>query len=95
MDRVKRLIYCRICRGERNADSVCLGCGTPVANAEQKLAKRVKTMRKCPRCASSRYRDISGGQFSCLECHAMFEDPDFCFVDSRPEQNAMKKERRK
>lgn len=88
-------INCRFCRGHRPTDGKrCLGCGAPVAHAILRQRPRVQVERHCPSCHRKTYRTIEPGRFECVNCLAQFEDDDFSYVDTRPEQNAMKKERR-
>lgn len=87
-------VNCRICRHESPTNGkVCLGCGTPVANARAHPSKKKNQKPKCPQCRRDQsYEQL--GFLVCKACGAHFEDDDFTFVDTRPDVNAMKKERK-
>lgn len=88
------MIDCRFCGGQRpDNGKVCLGCGAPVANAKRVVRPLKERRRKCPRCGSNKYVHADG-RLSCKECWCVYEDADFGFVDDRPLENAIKKERR-
>lgn len=65
----------------------------PSANASVPIPKQAKTKPMCPRCGQYRSREIEPGRFSCNTCGSVFEPLEQNFIDDRPEQNAMKKER--
>ena len=93
MPAAPNLLQCRICNGPRPTNGkVCLGCGTPVANATPSIRPRVQTPRVCPKCGSRRYIPCEDQRFECVECSSHFEDADFGFLDTRPVENAMKRE---
>lgn len=84
-------IDCRFCGGIRDAnDSMCLGCGSPVANARRSIKKR-ESKRPCPKCKSRASSAIDDVTFTCRACGSNFEDDDFGFIDDRPDHNAMKR----
>lgn len=89
--------FCRFCRGEREVNSArqCVGCGMPAGNAMSPTAKVRKARPMCPRCSSSHSTETERGRFSCETCGGTFEPLEQTFVDDRPEQNAMKRERQK
>lgn len=73
----------------------CSGCGMPVANAfvpESTLAKQ-RSKPKCPSCRSNNATVLEADRWMCATCGSIYETPDMGYVDDRPEQNAMKKER--
>lgn len=92
---------CRFCQGERPHDGkFCLGCGSPVENARiSPTGQRNRPSQKraqCPKCGSGGNQVLGDGSLVCRNCGAWF-DPDnegVVAVDTRPEQNAMKKEER-
>jgi ribosomal protein L37AE/L43A len=92
-------IYCRICCGERPmSKDMCLGCGTPRANAAvPKSNKPANTQPKpkCPGCGLDHSTMLEAGRWQCAVCHAVFEGVEFTFLDDRAEQNAIKRERQK
>lgn len=90
-------IFCRFCVGPRGVNSAkqCEGCGMPVANANvpESVRKQNKLRLKCPKCRGTHIREIEADRYCCETCDSVFEAADTGFVDDRPEQNAMKKER--
>lgn len=89
-------ITCRYCRGERPTDGRrCLGCGAPVANARVNSRTRKVTPRKCPRCRSGSYSTLEEGRFECRSCRTVYEDDDVGYLDTRPIENAIKREGRR
>ena len=87
-------IKCRICRGVRNTNGrVCLGCGTPVANAiDRNKPKRARPT--CPICGPRpKVSEVQPGRFECGGCRSHFEADDVGYVDTRPDVNAEKRER--
>lgn len=87
-------IHCRFCRGSRPVmEGRCRGCSAPKENARVKSRPRVQAPRRCPRCSSRSYSTLEDKRFSCRDCGAVYEDPDFTFVDDRPDRNAEKQER--
>lgn len=88
-------IKCRVCQGDRPHDGrYCLGCGTPIQNAIDRSKPNKGTSTPCPRC--NRYhghKEIEPGRFVCGNCGGVFEGDDFDMVDTRPLENAIKKER--
>lgn len=84
---------CRICDGKRpHNGTICLGCGTLLVKCKAATVKR--DIRECPKCThTGPHKLIEAGRMRCLKCTAVFEGPDFGFVDDRPEVNAEKKER--
>lgn len=86
-----KTIDCRFCNGTRDAnDSMCLGCGSPIANARRTVKVR-KAEKPCPECNSRNSSVIDDHRFMCRDCGGTFENEDFGFVDDRPEINAMKR----
>lgn len=87
------LINCRFCRGPRDVrNGICMGCGSPAANAKQVERKRPSRTRiACPRCKSVRSSPHSDGTRICRECGTEFEQMEVFFADDRPEHNAMKR----
>ena len=87
------LIDCNICQGRReSAGGVCLGCGTPVANA--RMPGKVSASKpRCPNCKRSQSRELERGRFLCGHCRAVFEREDVGYLDDRPAINAEKRER--
>ncbi len=89
--------FCRFCQGMRsaNAGRQCDGCGMPIANAflSDSSRKKSKLRLKCPQCRSTNADEVEKDPFLCNTCGSVFEAVDQSFVDTRPEQNAMKKER--
>lgn len=65
----------------------------PAANAIQANRKKAKPLVMCPRCRSSRATEVEKNRHLCETCGGVFEAVEHGFVDDRPEQNAMKKER--
>lgn len=94
-----KAIFCRYCNGLRSvtivqAKRLCEGCGSHAANAEVPESSRQKKPKpQCPKCRSYRVTEVEAKRFLCELCNAVFEALDYGFVDDRPEQNAMKKER--
>lgn len=91
--------HCKICGGRRDSFSDgrvtrCVGCGTPVGNCHlaEDLFKRINRKLCCPNCRSPYGDPIDEERFCCKTCDTVYEAPDFNFVDSRPEENAMKQE---
>ncbi len=89
-------IDCRFCGGTRPTNGkMCLGCGSPVQNAinRNKVQKRVHI---CPKCHRSNYTPRPDGSAVCNNCDAWFDldDEGIVAVDTRPEENAKKRERR-
>lgn len=87
-----KVINCRFCQivtptnGKR-----CLGCGMPVANARiQGKPKRIR-IGDCPACGCRQAQVLDNHRKMCRKCGTEFELPDFDFLDSRPEHNAIKK----
>ncbi len=78
-----------------NSKNQCVGCGMPAANAvvPESTRKKQKMRLKCPQCRSVVAEEIEKDRFCCNTCGAVYEAMDQGFVDDRPEQNAMKKER--
>ena len=74
--------YCHICRGERQSllsgtKRVCVGCGTPIANAfTQTPQKQKPTRMPCPKCGSHRVHWSEPGRYRCDLCSAIFEPLD-------------------
>jgi len=90
-------IDCRFCGGIRPTNGKqCLGCGAPVQNAINRN-KTPKRLHCCPRCRSTKYSERADGTADCNECAAWFDldDEGIVAVDTRPERNAEKRERRK
>lgn len=87
--------FCRFCRGVRevNAARQCVGCGMPAGNAMVPVSKPRKSRPMCPRCRSSNTTEKERDRYSCETCGGTFEPLEQTFVDDRPEQNAMKRER--
>lgn len=87
--------FCRFCNGVRNVNSVnqCEGCGMPAANAIAPNRKKPVAKPMCPRCRSAHSSELEKDRFLCETCGGVFEQVDQGFLDDRPEQNAMKKER--
>lgn len=89
-----RMIHrCRICQGDRpHNGTTCLGCGTLLVKCKETKEKRNR--HECPGCTHTGPHQITEhGRWRCVKCTAIFEGPDFGFVDDRPEVNAAKKER--
>lgn len=86
---------CRMCGGSRpHNGEICLGCGTPIAACKPLQVRRDKTT--CPKCTDNGpFQPIRAGRVRCLKCTAVFEGPDFGFVDDRPHVNLEKLERLK
>ena len=92
--------HCKICGGKRSSyrDGKvlrCEGCGMPVGNCHitNEQLQKTKSRLSCPQCRSPHAEHIELGRFSCSTCGTVYELPDHGFIDDRPEQNAMKKER--
>lgn len=87
--------HCRYCNGVREFTArQCLGCGSPKANAMVPAASLVKSKKpQCPQCNTTDTKSIDEERRSCNRCHTVFEPDDFGFLDTRPEQNAEKRER--
>ena len=91
------MIDCRFCGGSRpDNGTVCLGCGMPVQNAINRT-RPPRRMVVCPGCHSQKVRSRSDGTFECVSCGAWFDNDDegIVAVDTRPVENAEKRERRK
>ena len=93
--------FCRICRGPRPFSATrCLGCGTPRATAlisAEQLAKhqeRANRVPECPKCHKPNAELFQAERFKCRACGTVFERVEFACIDTRPEQCAMKNERR-
>lgn len=85
---------CKCCGGSRpHNGEICLGCGTPILKC--KPSKSTNRFRSsCPQCASDGpHVVLEAGRYRCPKCTAVFEQPDFGFVDDRPDINAEKKEK--
>lgn len=65
----------------------------PAANAIVPNSSKKKPVVKCPKCRSSNGDEFEKDRFCCQTCGAVYEAMDQGFLDDRPEQNAMKKER--
>lgn len=91
----QQFIDCRMCRGCRpHNGKVCLGCGTPVANARVVERKRSQPGRPpCPACGCRVSHEVAAGRFSCRDCMAEFEAVEVGYCDTRPDVNAEKRER--
>lgn len=84
---------CRFCGGNRPHNNVhCLGCGSAIESC-----RPVRVHRKnhdCPKCThNGPHQTLGPKRFRCVKCTAVFEGPDFGFVDTRPEVNLAKIER--
>lgn len=87
-------INCRMCNGYRETNGThCLGCGTPVAMATKRPNKSSGDQLKCPSCKRASRREIEPGRYECKHCLSQYEASDVGYVDDRPVQNAMKRER--
>lgn len=90
--------HCRFCGGVRevNARKQCVGCGMPAANAivPESARKKSRLQAKCPQCRSPNADVIEQDRFCCQTCGTVYELLEQSFCDTRPEQNAMKNERR-
>lgn len=84
---------CRFCDGKRpHENGRCCGCGTDVRKC--KPEKITRNRNECPGCThTGPHKLMESRRYRCLKCTAVFEGPDFEFVDTRPEVNAAKKER--
>lgn len=87
--------FCKFCNGVRQVNSAqqCEGCGMPAKNAIVPNSSVKKAIHKCPQCRSHRCTEIEADRFMCATCGGVFEAVEQGFVDDRPLQNAMKKER--
>lgn len=84
---------CRPCGKVSPHDGkICLGCGTPIANAKAAKAP-AGPKRVCPKCKSGSYRVLEEGRFVCRGCAAVYEELDGFAWDDRPDVNAEKRER--
>lgn len=85
--------YCKFTRSiQPNNGSICLGCGSDLTRCKQDKPKR-KTS-ECPGCTHhGPHKEIEAERYRCLKCGAIFEKPDFGYVDERPDVNAEKLER--
>ena len=88
----KMIHNCHFCNGEREHDGkVCLGCGSPVHSCAPRNTK--PRSKNCPACRNpGPHQMISFERYRCRGCSVIMEKQDFCFVDDRPELNAIKKE---
>lgn len=91
--------YCRFCRKVMNTIMIsgkecCGGCGSYKANAilTKPTPAQSKPKPKCPQCGDHRCDEPEPGRKVCTSCGANFEADDFGFVDSRPFENACKRE---
>ena len=84
---------CNFCNGIRPIHAgLCTGCGTPVIRCKPPTIKRNRN--ECPGCTHTGPHELmETGRYRCQKCTAIFEGPDFGFMDDRPEVNAAKKER--
>lgn len=84
---------CRMCGGTRpHNGEICLGCATPLAACKPVPVRRDGNI--CPKCTHhGPHKDIEALRVRCLKCGAVFEGPDFGFVDDRPHVNFEKLER--
>jgi transposase-like protein len=92
------LLHCRYCRGERPfTDKMCLGCGSPRANAMVHILPPNAEVRipTCPGCGLNHGVKLEEDRYKCPICHAVYERLEQSFLDDRAEFNAMKKERAK
>lgn len=87
--------HCRYCNGMREFTTrQCLGCGSPKVNAMVPAASLNKSKTfQCPKCRSNRTSGMEDERHVCADCKAVFEADDFGYLDSRPEENAIKRER--
>lgn len=83
---------CKICCGIREHNGKhCLGCATAINRCIPDEKRRAK---HCPICNDpGPHYSIAVERFKCRKCSAIMELADFGFVDDRPLQNLMKKER--
>lgn len=91
----QQTIKCRMCQGPRPTDGhVCLGCGTPVANARD-VSKDKSQVIVCSN-SSCRSRGphmrMEPGRYCCKKCGAVLEPADFSHLDTDPHRNLEKKE---
>lgn len=89
--RARTVINCRFCGGPREANGIsCLSCGSPIANAMKRETKPGAAC--CPRCQSTRHRNVDDHVRRCGDCGTEYEPrPDFICEDLRPERNAIRK----
>jgi hypothetical protein len=85
---------CRPCGGKRpHNGSHCLGCGSPIEICRPSK-NRNRWRSSCPSCASDGpHQTLEAGRYRCQKCNAIFEQPDFGFVDDRPDINVEKLEK--
>jgi DNA-directed RNA polymerase subunit RPC12/RpoP len=91
----QQTLNCRMCGGVRpHNGSVCLGCGTPVANAQNVNRKPKQDARPaCPKCGCRVSWEIEPGRYSCRECMGVFEREDVSYLHHDPAINAERRER--
>lgn len=95
MKRKERKIHCRYCRKEQPlAVGRCRGCGmTEDEAAVSPHRVNPKRRRQCPACRGIRISPMEEERYWCLSCGMVFEDCEVGFLDDRPVENAVKRER--
>jgi ribosomal protein L37AE/L43A len=89
-------VKCKVCGAKSGAtlklggQTCCAGCGTAVAKQETKARPAAW---RCPQCRGTRTARFDGAWWMCKECRAVFDtDEEVGFLDSRPFENAAKRE---
>lgn len=87
------MFFCHFCRRERqNANGLCSGCGSDVAHCGRKKPDvMTNTVPQCPGCGR-RGVTQEEDRWYCVACKVWYERPDQAYLDSRPENNAIKRE---
>jgi DNA-directed RNA polymerase subunit RPC12/RpoP len=85
--------WCRICRRQRPESGKCSSCGTGLTPYYEPKAKAPSP--SCPKCRGKHTQATPHGSRVCRDCGAEFEPVEVGYLDTRPDVNAEKRERRR
>ena len=85
------MFWCRVCKAQRVESGRCQSCGTGVTPYYQPKDKP-GVSPACPNCRGRHTRATAHGSRLCRDCGVEFEPVEVGYLDSRPLENAIKRE---
>lgn len=79
--------WCRVCKRKTNETGRCSSCATTLTPWYEP-----KQVHKCPNCRGNHTSAREDGARFCRDCGAEFEPVEVGYLDTRPVENAEKRE---